>query len=220
VLIHPWDAALDADEWQEWLAGTDRFGLLVVNNPDPAQAPLVVPTHFTLAESEPMHLARPNPVWPHLETSAEVRLVVLGDHAYIPTSWRAKPGVPEEDGVPTSYYATVQFVCRPGVVDDPPGKVAILQAQLDDLQPQGGHADVDTDAGPYGPMLPGIRGIRLHILRVEAKFKYDDQKPVEHREGVSSRLRNRGRGLDAGAAAQQDRRLGAIGDWKTLRKKE
>ena len=32
MLIHPWDAALSTDEWQSWLAATDRFGLLVVNN--------------------------------------------------------------------------------------------------------------------------------------------------------------------------------------------
>jgi transcriptional regulator len=219
VLIHPWDAALDADEWQDWLAGTDRFGMLVVNNLDPAQAPLVLPAHFTLAESELlMHLARPNPVWPHLQAAAEVRLVVVGDYAYIPTYWRAKAGGPDEDGVPTSYYAAVQFVCRPSVVDDPHGKVAILQAQLADMQPEGGHATVATNAAPYGRMLPDIRGVRLQVLRVEAKFKYDDHNPVEHRERVIERLQQRGHGLDAGAATQQRRRLAAVGDWQTHRK--
>ena len=49
MLIHPWDASLDATEWQEWLARTDRFGMLAVNNIDPAQAPVLVPTHFTVA---------------------------------------------------------------------------------------------------------------------------------------------------------------------------
>lgn len=44
MLIHPWDAALDPAEWQEWLASTDRFGILAVNNLDPAQAPPVLPT--------------------------------------------------------------------------------------------------------------------------------------------------------------------------------
>ena len=44
---------------------------------------------------------------------------MIGDYAYIPTYWRAKAGGPDEDGVPTSYYAAVQFVCRPTVVDDP-----------------------------------------------------------------------------------------------------
>jgi transcriptional regulator len=219
MLIHPWDAVLDAIEWQEWLARTDRFGVLAVNNIDPGQAPVLVPTHFTVAgEAELLvHLARPNPVWSHLEAAAEIRLAVIGDYAYIPTYWRAKAGGPDEDGVPTSYYAAVQFVCRPTIVDDPEGKVKILTAQLGDFQPEGGYATVAVGEGPYGRMLRGIRGMRLAVLRVEAKFKYDDHNPVEHRERVIGNLEQRGHGLDAGTAAQQRRRLAAIGDWNTFR---
>jgi transcriptional regulator len=219
MLIHPWDAALDPAEWQDWLASTEQFGMLAVNNLDPAQAPLVVPTHFTGAGDELLlHLARPNPVWPHLEASAEVRMAVIGDYAYIPTYWRAQSG-PEENGVPTSYYATVQFVCRPTVVDDPEGKAELLTTQLAALQQEGRHATVAADAPPYGRMLPGIRGVRLTVLRVDAKFKYDDDKPVEHRERVIDRLEQRGHGLDSGAAALQRRRLDAIGDWQARGKR-
>ena len=74
---------------------------------------------------------------------------------------------------------------------------------------------VDTE--PYGRMLPGIRGVRLAVLRVDAKFKYDDANPVDHRERVIGYLEERGHGLDAGAAKQQRRRLAAIGDWRTHR---
>jgi hypothetical protein len=120
-------AAADAAEWQEWLAATDRFGVLAVNNLDPARAPLVLPTHFTLAGEELLiHMARANPVWPHLEAAAEVRLAVIGDYAYIPTYWRAQAGGRDEDGVPTSYHSIVQFVCRPTVVDDPRGTAELL----------------------------------------------------------------------------------------------
>ena len=216
MLIHPWDAAIDAEEWRHWLASTDRFGMLVVNNLDPSEAPLALPTHFTLAGDEILiHLARPNSVWPHLEAAAEVRITVIGDYAYVPTYWRAKAGGPDEDGVPTSYYSAVQFVCRPTVVDDAEEKVEILTAQLADFQPEGRHATVAVDEAPYGRMLPGIRGVRLAVLRVEAKFKYDDHNPVEHRERVIRQLEERGSGLDADAACQQRRRLDAIGDWRT-----
>lgn len=218
MLIHPWDAALDSAEWRDWLVGTDRFGVLAVNNMDPASAPLMLPTHFTIAEDELLlHLARPNPVWPHLEAATQVRLAVVGDYAYIPSHWRARAGGPDEDGVPTSYYTSVQFVCRPIVVDDPAGKVSILQSQLADLQPEGGHAPVDVEAPPYGRMLPGIRGIRLQILAVDAKFKYDDANPIDHRTRVSDQLDHRDHALDRGAASQQRRRLGRIGDWKSHR---
>jgi transcriptional regulator len=221
MLIHPWDAALDAAEWQEWLHTVDRFGVLAVNNRDPARAPLLLPTHFTIAGDELLvHLARPNPVWPHLEAATEVRLAVIGDYAYIPTYWRAKAGGPDEDGVPTSYYASVQFVCRPTIVDDPQDKADLLAAQLSDFQPEGGHAVMAVGAAPYGRMLPGVRGIRLAVLTVDAKFKYDDHNPLVHREGVIGRLEQRDRGLDAGAAAQQRRRLAAIGDWQAHRSRQ
>jgi transcriptional regulator len=226
MLIHPWDAALDPAEWQDWLASTERFGVLAVNNLDSAQAPVLVPTHFTLAGDEQdareghellLHLARPNPVWPHLEAATEVRLAVVGDYAYIPSHWRAKAGGPDEDGVPTSYYTALQFVCRPVVVDDPEGKVAILTEQMGDLQPEGGHAAVAVGHAPYGRMLPGIRGLRLQVLQVDAKFKYDDHNPIEHRERVIDQLEDRGHGLDATAAGQQRRRLAAIGEWHPSR---
>src|SRR3954453_3543833 len=143
MFIQPWDATIDEAEWRDWLATTDRFGVLVVNNLDPARAPLVLPTHFTLGEGELlMHLARPNAVWPHLEASPEVRLALTGDYAYIPTYWRAKASGPDEDGVPTSYYSAVQFVCAPTLADDPQEKAEILTAQLNDMQPEGRHADV------------------------------------------------------------------------------
>jgi transcriptional regulator len=144
-------------------------------------------------------------------------MAVFGDYAYIPTYWRAKAGGPDEDGVPTSYYSAVQFVCHPTIVDDPQGKADILTAQLADFQPEGGHAAVTVNTAPYGRMLPGIRGVRLQVLRVDAKFKYDDSNPVEHRERVTGKLEERGHGLDAGAAAQQRRRLAAIGEWSADR---
>jgi transcriptional regulator len=156
-------------------------------------------------------------VWPHLQAATRVRLAVIGDYAYIPTYWRAKAGGPDEDGVPTSYYSAVQFVCEPTIVDDPDGKARLLATQLSDFQPEGRHAAVAPDAEPYGRMLPGIRGVRLRIVRVEAKFKYDDANPVEHRERVTTNLEQRNRGLDGGAAAQQRRRLAAIGDWRASR---
>lgn len=221
MLVHPWDAALDTAEWQAWLAARECFGLLAVNNTDPSQAPITVPTHFTVAGDElVLHLARPNPVWAHLEASAEVRLTVIGDYAYVPGYWRATDDAHEADGVPTSYYASVQFVCRPTVVDDAGEKAAILTTQLADLQPEGRHAELDGEESPYVRMLPGIRGLRLTPVRVEAKFKYDDHKPAALREDVARRLDERGRGLDHQAAAQQRRRLAEAGDWRQRRQQK
>jgi len=52
MLTHPRDAALDPAEWQDWLASTDRFGMLAVNNLDPTRAPVVLPTHTAFGHSD------------------------------------------------------------------------------------------------------------------------------------------------------------------------
>jgi transcriptional regulator len=213
MLIHPWDAA-GPDEWRRWLGTTAPFGQLAVTNSDPAGPPILVPTHAVLDGPDLLvHLARPNPVWSHVTARPRVLFSVIGDDAYIPSTWRAKAGGPDEDGVPTSYYATVQFTCDATIIRDPEEKAELLRTQLRHLQPDGDHAAVSVDAPPYGRMLPGILGLRLHVVEVVAKFKYDDHNPVEHRRSVTARLGERGQLHDPGAAAQQARRLEERGVW-------
>lgn len=62
VLIHPWDAPLDAAEWQAFLAEGHDFGQLIAAGRG-RDVPVVVPTHFVLdgADRVLVHLARPNP---------------------------------------------------------------------------------------------------------------------------------------------------------------
>ncbi|MFI1759960.1 FMN-binding negative transcriptional regulator [Streptomyces sp. NPDC020571] len=215
MFIHPWDATLDDAEWQTWVADGHDFGILSVNGL-PGQAPTVAPTHFIVEGGTLLiHLARPNPVWESIEADPDVTFTVTGDYAFIPGPWRAKPGTPPTDGVPTSYYAAVQFTCRATIVDDPEDKAELLRRQMAHFQPEGDHAPVEADQPPYGRMLSGIRGLRLDITEVRAKFKYDDHKPVEQRTDTARRLTERGQGLDAPTAHQQSRRLGRIGTWKS-----
>ncbi|MFM9368423.1 FMN-binding negative transcriptional regulator [Streptomyces sp. Da 82-17] len=214
MFIQPWDAALDREEWQQWIADGHDFGQLSVNGPA-GQAPAVVPTHFTVDGDDLLiHLARPNPVWRAIEQDPKVTFTVIGDYAFVPGPWRAGPALPPTDGVPTSYYAAVQFTCHAHLVDAPEAKAELLRRQLAHFQPEGDHAPVAPDQPPYGRMLPGIRGLRLEVTDVRAKFKYDDHKPVEHREAVAERLTARGQALDEPTARQQRRRLDRMGPWR------
>ncbi|MFD9291930.1 FMN-binding negative transcriptional regulator [Streptomyces sp. NPDC060030] len=214
MLIQPWDAALDDAEWRQWIADGHDFGILGVNGP-PGQGPVAVPTPFcTDAGRLLIHLARPNPVWKAVEQDANVTFTVVGDYAFVPGPWRAGPGTPPTDGVPTSSYAAVQFICRATVIDDPVAKAELLGRQMAHFRPDGDHAPVDPDRPPRTGMLPGIRGLELDVVEVLAKFKYDDHKPVEHRTAVASRLGERGQGLDTPTARQQLRRLDRVGPWK------
>jgi transcriptional regulator len=214
MFIQPWDAALDDAEWQTWIADGHDFGILSVNGLL-GHAPIVVPTHFTVDDTTLLvHLARPNPVWKTIEADPNVTFTVTGDYAFIPGPWRAKPDVPPTDGVPTSYYAAVQFTCQATIVDDPEAKAELLRRQMAHFQPDGDHAPIEAGQPPYGRMLPGIRGLRLDVTEVRAKFKYDDHKPAEQRADTARRLTERGEGLDAPTATQQRRRLDRIGTWK------
>ncbi|MGD9484970.1 FMN-binding negative transcriptional regulator [Streptomyces sp. TRM70308] len=214
MFIQPWDAALDDAEWQTWIADGHDFGILSVNGLL-GHAPIVVPTHFTVDGSTLLtHLARPNPAWKAIEADPNVTFTVTSDYAFIPGPWRAKPGIPPTDGVPTSYYAAVQFTCQATIIDDPEDKTELLRQQMAHFQPEGDHAPIKVDQPPYGRMLPGIRGLRLAVTEVRAKFKYDDHKPVEQRTDTARRLTERGQGLDASTAEQQLRRLDRIGPWK------
>lgn len=206
MLVHPWDAA-DEGEWVSWLADGHDFGHLIASDPD-GDWPVVVPTHFVYDDGRILiHLARPNPIWPVLERVPRAVLSVADDYAYVPTTWRASPGARPTDGVPTSYYAAVQLACTVELVDDPGGKAEILRRQLAHFQAEGDHGAVEAGEPPYGKMLSAIRGMRLTVAKVTAKFKYDDHKPPQMREHVAGLLAQRSRGRDEEASRQQLRRL-------------
>ncbi|MFI7708166.1 FMN-binding negative transcriptional regulator [Nonomuraea sp. NPDC049480] len=206
MLIHPWDAAREGDEWRSWLRTRD-FGQLAANGAN-GGPPIVVPTHFLFdGDAEiVLHLARPNPIWVALEANPAVVVSVHDDYAYIPSTWRSDS---PDNGVPTSYYATVQLTCAARIVDDKEGKAEILRRQLAHHQPDGDHGVVAADEGPYRKMLSAIRGLRLEVVGVRAKFKYDDHRPVEFRERIAAGLAERDLPGDAGTRAQQLRRMAA-----------
>ncbi|MCQ4084864.1 FMN-binding negative transcriptional regulator [Streptomyces sp. RB6PN25] len=210
MLIHPWDAAHDDAEWQNWLAAHD-FGQLAVNGL-PGDPPFVQPMHFAYdAERGEVvtHLARPNPVWAALEADPRVVLSVVDDYAFIPGPWHAPDDVPPEHGTPTSYYAAVQLHCTARIVDDPAEKADLLHRQLAHFQPRGDYAQVAPGQPPFGRMLPGIRGVILDVTKVRAKFKYGGNKPREMQRRVTDLLAERGAPRDEAARAQQLHRLTA-----------
>lgn len=70
----------------------------------------------------------------------------------------------------------------------------------------------------YGRMLPGIRGIRLAVLQVDAKFKFDDHNPSNTANASSSTCRSAATDWMSELRPRQQRRLAAIGDWRTRRR--
>lgn len=103
-------------------------------------------------------------------------------------------------GVPTSYYAAVQAEVDVEIVDDPMAKAAILARALSHFEPEDSHrvtpgVDVESD----WTLMPGIRGLRLTITGVHAKFKYGGNKAQEHRADIAAALQSRNGPMDAAA---------------------
>ena len=202
VLIHRHDAALSDAEWRAFLADHD-FGELIVPGAG-RDLPVVVPTHFVYDGDKTvlLHLAQPNPVWEALAERPRALLSVFGAYTFIPGHWNQ-----DEYGVPTSYYAAVQLACDAEVLDDPAQIAAILERQLAHFQPEGKHAPVEPGDNRYGKLLGSIRGIRLSVTDVRAKFKFGANRTVEHRRVVAAKLAERGRPLDIEARANVMRRI-------------
>ncbi|MFF7995258.1 FMN-binding negative transcriptional regulator [Kitasatospora xanthocidica] len=207
MLIRSWDRG-DEDEWRAWLAEGRDFGLLAANG-GPGEGPVLVPTHFLLDADRGeilLHLAAPNPLLAAVRADPKVTLAVTDGYAFAPGHWRGAPGTP------TSYYASVHFHCTAEVVESAAGKAEILNRQLAHFQPETPEVRVVPGEGEFARLLPGLRGLRLTVDEVRAKFKYDDKKPAESQAAMADRLAERadggGRGRDqyAGARTQLLRR--------------
>ncbi|HEV8654122.1 MAG TPA: FMN-binding negative transcriptional regulator [Candidatus Limnocylindria bacterium] len=202
MLIRRHDEPLTDAEWKAFLADHD-FGELIAPGAG-RDLPIVVPTHFIFDGDKTvlLHLAKPNPVWDALAERPRALLSVFGAYTYIPGHWNQ-----DEYGVPTSYYAAVQLACDAEVLDAPADIAAILERQLAHFQPEGKHATVEPGDNPYGKLLGSIRGIRLSVTDVRAKFKFGANRTVEHRQAVATKLKERGRPLDLEAREHQLRRI-------------
>ena len=201
MLIHPWDAG-SRDEALAFVRD-QGFGQLIAAGTG-REVPVVVPTQFLLADDSTvlLHLARPNPIWRAIAENPTVLLSLAGDWAYVPAAWKAIGGEKPAEGIPTTYYAAVQLVCATEVLDDPEAKLGVLRQQLARLEPESWVANPSI----HDRWLPGIRGLRLTIREINAKFKYGGNVDEAHLAAVGDRLAARGAPGDSAARAHLLRR--------------
>ena len=152
--------------------------------------PVVVPTHFVYDGDATvlLHLARPNPIWRAVEENPHVVLSVVNDVAFIPSAWKELGEDEPGHGIPTSYYAAVTLTCTAEVLTGE-ALLDVLRTQLRHFQPR---SDV-ADPSVHQRKLPGIRGLRLSVDAVAAKFKYGGNLDDAHRAQIAERLAERGR---------------------------
>ncbi|MGA3354313.1 MAG: FMN-binding negative transcriptional regulator [Acidimicrobiales bacterium] len=197
------DSGLGEHEWREFVAA-QGFGHLAAAGRGRA-VPVVVPTQFVLDGDEIiLHLVGKSPILEAIAEQPRVLMSVAGDWAFIPSAWKA---IGEEDpllGIPTTYYAAVQLEGSATVVSDPAELAAVLRRQLGALQPD---LEIADPLAAHQAQLRTIRGIRIAVEQVRAKFKYGGNVDIEHREAVIARLEERDGPGDLAAARQTRRRI-------------
>jgi transcriptional regulator len=124
------------------------------------------------------HFAKANPHWQSL-AGRETLVVFHGPHSYVsPTLYT------EELSVPTWNYIAIHAYGTLSLVEDDPGKLALLTDLIAANEP----AYLDRwRALPEGfrrTMLAGIMGFRIPIARIEGKFKLSQNRKPEERRNV------------------------------------
>lgn len=189
-------------DWRVFVSN-QGFGHLAAGGGPERTVPVVVPTQFVLGDDEViLHLAAANPVFAAMAENAKVVLSVAGDWAYIPGQWKMTGDEDPALGVPTTYYAAVQIEATAAVTDDVDGIAAVLRTQLADLQPGEVESGALVDPLEHQKRYPAIRGVRLSIDDVQAKFKFGGNLDADHQSAIIDRLETRSGPGDAAAAAQ------------------
>ena len=198
MIIRPSDRALTDDEWRTLLLEQD-FGTLIAPGAG-REFPIVSPSHFAFdgKETVVLHFVRDNPVWAALVERPVAILSVIGEYAYIPSYVNTGEEAPEEWGVPTSYYATVQLRCGTAIVDDPAELARLLTDLMAHFQPEGRHEPIEAGDNPYAQQFGAIRGTPAHhpgrASQVQVRWEPAQGPPTRGRRGVAHPGRSPRRG--------------------------
>jgi len=124
------------------------------------------------------HFARANPHWQAL-AGRETLVVFAGPHSYVSPSLYAEPL-----SVPTWNYIAIHAYGTLSLVEDDPGKVALLADLIAEHEPSYWERWRGLPDGFRRTMLAGIIGFRIPVARIEGKFKLSQNRAPEERRNV------------------------------------
>jgi transcriptional regulator len=129
------------------------------------------------------HIAIGNPQLKDFQTGSQALVIFQGPHTYISPSWYVNP-----KNVPTWNYTVVHAYGVPEI-----GDRASMIALLKDLtakheRPLEPPWDFDADADWVQRMLPGIAAFEIKIDKMQGKFKLNQNRLPEDRNGVIETL--------------------------------
>ncbi len=148
------------------------------------------------------HIAIRNPQIKDLQSGSKALVIFQGPHSYISPSWYLNP-----ENVPTWNYTVVHAYGVPKI-----GNRAAMIALLKDLTAKHESSferpwDFDPNAAWIEKMLMEIVAFEIKIEKLEGKFKLNQNRKPEDREGVIQTL-----------GASEDPAQRAVASWMTQRR--
>lgn len=126
------------------------------------------------------HMARANPHWRAFAGAPPSLAVFMGPHAYISPAWYE-----EQATVPTWNYTLVHASGHVRLVEDTTRlREMVMRLVALHESPLGNPWDVRKAESVIDVELKGIVGFEIPIDRLEGKFKLNQNRSVEDREGV------------------------------------
>lgn len=124
------------------------------------------------------HFAHANPHW-KLLAGQETLVVFSGPHTYVSPTLYAEPlSVPTWNYIAVHAYGTLQLI------EDNPGKEALLASLIQANEPAYAEHWYKLPDGFRRTMLAGIVGFRIPIARIEGKFKISQNRAPQERLNV------------------------------------
>jgi transcriptional regulator len=130
------------------------------------------------------HMARANPLWKVWNEQAQVLVIFTGPHAYISPGWYE-----QQVTVPTWNYSAVHVYGRPKLMTDTATLRALVEKQVAIYEDA--ESSVWNRALMRGVMeteIKAIVGFEIEIERVEAKFKFNQNRSHADQAGVIAGL--------------------------------
>jgi transcriptional regulator len=163
------------------------FAILIGPQSDPQSDTPLVATHLPLIVKDEGphgliegHFARANRHWQSL-AGRETLVVFSGPHSYVSPTLYAEPL-----SVPTWNYIAIHAYGTLSLVEDEPGKEALLKGLIQIHEPLYAERWNGMPAGFRRTMLAGIVGFRIPIARIEGKFKISQNRAPEERRNVQA----------------------------------
>jgi transcriptional regulator len=165
------------------LEAMQTYSFAILFGPQSDTAPVATHLPLVVKDDGPHgllegHFAKANPHWQSL-AGRETLVVFPGPHSYVSPTLYTQPL-----SVPTWNYIAIHACGTLELVEDEPGKEALLKGLIAQHEPA--YAD-RWSAMPDGfrrTMLAGIVGFRILIARIEGKFKISQNRNPQERANV------------------------------------